>query len=358
MKNAVIIITCLLVSFLQGKAQTEVTQYVPGVTTEGITYYLPKTAFKITVIATRTTVTPGDFKDYAERYLRLSNVPQETETTWKIDKIYISPYGVPDKTKVFSIPLRKKTVAPLVGLTKNGIITSINTEGEEDKMEAVPEINKIEKEPLKPRDYMTQEILYAGSKSKMAELTANEIYDIRDSRSDLSKGQADNTPKDGDQLKLMISQLNTQEQALLLLFKGTTETETKTFTLYYTPDKEVSQQILFRFSQDLGVVNNDNLAGEPIYIDVTDQKSLPEVVENPKAKKTEEQAVRYTVPSTANIKIYSREGTLAQLNTSMGQFGRTEILSNELFNKHVTTHVTFYSTTGALKKISDSTGGE
>ena len=39
---------------------------------------------------------------------------------------------------------------------------------------------------------MNQEILSAGSNAKIAELTAEEIYDIRDSRTALIKGEADN----------------------------------------------------------------------------------------------------------------------------------------------------------------------
>jgi hypothetical protein len=165
-------------------------------------------------------------------------------------------------------------------------------------------------------------------------------------------------PKDGEQLKLMISQLNTQEEALLQLFKGTTEQETKTYTLYFVPQGEAVKQILFRFSDELGLVESDNLAGAPVYVDITDKKTLPAPVENPKPKKTDEQAVRYTVPSDVYVKIYNREGTLAELTTPMGQFGRTEILSNELFNKRTSTHVTFYSTTGSLKKVTDATGGQ
>lgn len=358
MKITTFISTCFLLCSLSAQAQTEVSKFIPGVTPEGVTYCLPKTALKVTIIASRTTVTPGDFKDFAERYLKLNNVTQTTETQWKINKIYISPYGVPDTSKFFSIPLKKKTVAPLVGLTKSGIITAINTEGQEDPMPDVPEINKTEKSSLKPRDYMTQEILYAGSKTKMAELTANEIYDIRNSRNELSKGQSDNMPKDGEQLKLMINQLNTQEEALLQLFKGTTEEETKTFMLNFVPQGEVVKQILFRFSDELGLVESDDLAGAPVYIDITDKKTLPAPVENPKIKKADEQAVRYTLPSDVYVKIYNREGTLAELTTPMGQFGRTEILSNELLNKRTSTHVTFYSTTGALKKVSDDTGGQ
>ena len=352
------ITACLLACMLQGKAQTEVNRYIPGVTAEGVTYFLPNTALKVTVIASRTTVHPGDFKDYAQRYLRLNNVPKAETTTWKIDKVYLTPYGVPDTTKVFSIPLRKKTIAPLVGLTKNGIITSINTEGREDDMPKVAEVNTLEKSTLKPRDYMTEEILYAGSQNKMAELTANEIYDIRESRSALSKGQADNMPKDGEQLKLMINQLNIQEEALLQLFKGTTEHEVKTYTLNFIPRNEGDKQLLFRFSSELGLVGKDNLAGDPVYISVKDEKTLPVETNNPKPKKAELEAVRYTVPSQVSVKVYDRSATYATLTTPMGQFGRTEILSSELFNKRTSTQVTFYSTTGALKKVTDTTGGE
>lgn len=343
---------------LSAGAQTEVNKYIPGVTAEGVTYYLPRTELRITIVATRTTRIPGDFKDYAARYLRLSDVTQQTETTWKIDKVYITPFGVPDTTKVYNIPLKKKTVAPLVGLTKNGIITSINTEGQEDPMAEVPEINKVEKSQLKPRDYMTEEILYAGSKSKMAELTAAEIYDIRESRSQLSKGQADNMPKDGQQLKLMMSQLDTQEQALLQLFKGTEETETKTVSLTFNPTADTKGQVLFRFSQEEGVVGSDDLSGEPVYISIADQKTIPAEQTDGKGKKPIEDAVRYNVASQVKIAVFDRSNKYAEITTPMGQFGRVELLSNELFNKRLTTKVTFYSTTGGIKKITDQTGGE
>ena len=39
---------------MMGAAQTEVTTYTPGVTAEGITYFLPRTEFVIRVTATVT----------------------------------------------------------------------------------------------------------------------------------------------------------------------------------------------------------------------------------------------------------------------------------------------------------------
>lgn len=50
----------------------------------------------------------------------------------------------------------------------------------------------------------------SNSSAKMAELVAKEIYSIRESRNALLRGEADNMPKDGAQLKLMLDNLNQQ----------------------------------------------------------------------------------------------------------------------------------------------------
>ena len=340
-------------------AQTQVNPYRPGITAEGITYYLPRTELRVTVVCERVTKFPGELKDYSQRYLRLNNVTQEPETTWTIKDVKITPFGVPDTSRVFSIPLRKKTVAPLASLTAGGVIMSINAEGEEDEVPAVEAINKKETSNLNPRNYMTEEILYAGSQAKQAQLIAAEIYDIRDSRSQLSKGQADNMPKDGQQLQLMLKQLDTQEAALMQLFAGTTETETKTYTLTYNPAKETEKDILFRFSSEFGLVNSDDLSGEPVYISIFDRKTLPAEQIDPKQKKLNAEAVRYVVPSTVDVNIFdSNKNKFATLTTPMAQFGRVEFLSSELFNKHITTQVTFNTITGSLKKITDAALGE
>ena len=347
-----------LASLSLASAQTSVLPYTPGIHQEGITYYLPKTALSITLTAPRTNKRPGDFHQYAARYLRLTDVTAQEETTWTLDRVQVTPYGLPDTAKVYTVQLRKGTLAPLATLTKSGLLLSINDKSDEEPLPADPGIDKIEKSKLNPRDYMSQEILMAGSNAKMAELTAAEIYDIRDSRSQLSKGQADNMPKDGEQLKLMIQQLDTQEEALLQLFKGTVERETKSYTFTLIPAKSERKVILCRFSDQFGPVDKDNLAGEPVYIDIVDQKSVPSEQPGGKKKKLDEQAVRYNVPSDADIRVYTRENKLAQLTTPVAQFGHVEILSSDLFNKRTSTKVYFYQTTGGIKQIVDDAQGK
>ena len=339
---------------LPATAQTIVNTYVPGITTDGITYFLPRTELAITITATRTDKTPGDFNAYAQRYMRLNNVVTTPQTEWKIDRIQIDPIGVPDKRKAYTIKFKSNTVAPLATLTKDGILLAVN--GETKQPENLPAVPNpvIVKNNTNPREYFTEEILSAGSTSKMAELTAGEIYDIRESRNLLNKGEADFMPKDGQQLKLMLAGLDQQEEALLQLFKGKTEKATYTYRIFYNPTQDTERELLFRFSKYLGLVEKNNLAGEPFYIRITDQKTIPTPTPDPEAKKKknkEEEDLRYNVPSNVAVTIFSNTTEYVKGIYPMGQFGIVEHLGGELFNKKAQTRVFLHATSGGLKKI-------
>ena len=336
-----------------GVAQTQVAPFVPGSTLEGVCYYLPQTAFRITVTTERTITKPGEFNKYAERYLRRQDVPEKESVTWAIKDIKMETYGVPDKNKAYSIAVKSKTVAPLIGLSKDGILLSINTDAQETTLPEPPKGTSAAPLP-NPRDYMTQEILSAGSVAKQAELCAQEIYDIRESRNALTRGEAENTPKDGAQLKLMLDQLDKQASILESLFCGTTQTSTEVFTLNYIPAKFAERDLLFRFSRKLGAVAADNLAGEPVYISLKNLETIPEPVVDPQVSKKKEkmlQGVYYNVPARVEAKIFTAEKEWAKMETPMGQFGTVEILSNMLFDKKNTTQVTFFQTTGGTKDV-------
>lgn len=336
-------------------AQTEVNNYIPGSTVEGVTYFLPKTAIRIVVEAEKEVYTPGEFRNYANLYLRMNNIPDQPYTRWRIKNIKMDTYGVPDPQKAYSIKLQKRTIAPLVGLSSDGILLSINTEGSEECLPDIPQNTPPAKRP-NPRDYMNQDMLSTGSNAKTAELVADEIYDIRESRNALIKGEADNTPNDGAQLKLMLDQLQTQENALLQLFEGSKDVSTEVFSITLTPEAAVDKMILFRLSQKLGVVDNEDLSGDPVYISIKNLQTTPEAVIDEKAekkKKKMDKGVRYNVPGTASIKIFNSSTTYCEGEYPLAQFGETEVLSDVLFNKDATTKVTFDQSTGAIEQISD-----
>ena len=352
------ITACLALLSFGAAAQTEVTSYTPGVTADGITYCLPKTALRIVITAEKEVYTPGEFAKYADRYLRLNNISMTPETHWTIKDIEMCPYGVPDPDKFYSIAFKKKTIAPLVSLNKDGILLSINTAKTEQSLPAIPKRISAPQN-LNPKDYMNQDILTAGSNTKIADLTAQEIYDIRESRSALIRGEADNTPKDGEQLKLMLNQLTEQEEALSQLFKGYYSTSTEVFVINITPNEWTDKQILFRFSEKLGVISNDDLAGSPVYISIKNQQRLPQLSpetddENKKRKKKQDNGIHYNIPAPASINIFDNtKSYFSSDEISIAQFGYTEIFNNILFDKNATTQVTFFEENGGIERISN-----
>jgi len=185
-------------------------------------------------------------------------------------------------------------------------------------------------------------------------LCAQEIYDIRESRNDLIRGEADNTPKDGAQLKLMLDKLTEQEKALESLFSGTQQTSTEVFSFNYIPEKATEKEVLFRFSQKLGLVDADDLAGDPIFISVKNMETVPQPVPNEavsKKKEKMEKGVYYNVPARMSISVFNPLQEFVKMETPMGQFGVVEILSNLLFDKKTNTQVTFFQSTGGTKDV-------
>jgi hypothetical protein len=200
---------------------------------------------------------------------------------------------------------------------------------------------------------MSEEILSAGSTSKMAELTAQEIYEIRESRGMLAKGQADFMPKDGEQLRLMLQELPTQDQALTSMFTGVTLSDTTTHTFTYVADKPVKRDVLFRFSSDFGLVDSDDLSGTPYYIYIEDLKTVAEPVpaDPKKAVKPQLSGVYVNIPGKMRSTIADAKAQIVANEFPAGQFGNVELLSGALFNKKYTSHLLLHPLTGAVDKL-------
>ena len=59
------------------------------------------------------------------------------------------------------------------------------------------------------------------------------------------------------------------------LFACRSNREDNTLTIRVTPTEDIKDKVAFRFSKKLGVVSDENLAGEPIYLSVTNLETLP-----------------------------------------------------------------------------------
>lgn len=352
MKRGILLLPCLLVAIVS-MAQTEVTTGVMRGKDYGITYMLPKTEIEIVLQATKHTYTPGEFCKYADRYLRLGRVSPEAKEYWTLDNVEMHVVGVPDKDNVYFVKMKDRSSAPLMELTEDGIVRSINMpfSGIKAKEQNTSRslTNRQGQEELDPRSFMTEEILTANSSAKMAELVAKEIYSIRESKNALIRGEADNTPKDGVQLKLMIDNLNAQERAMTEMFAGKTRQESKTYTFRLTP-KESKDEVAFRFSQALGVLPSENLAGSPYYISI-ENLEVPDLSTEVEDEKKKLEGIVYNVPGRAKVTLSQGNKVLYDVELPVTQFGTTEYLAPVLFNKNSTTQVSFDINTGGILKV-------
>lgn len=321
---------------------------------EAITYYLPKTAVHVNVVIEKTNYTPGLLAEYAQRYMRLDNVSLEPSTTYRIISTSMYTTAEPDTAKLFTLSIDKNHFINNVSKTDKGILLAINGEGKDNTV--IPSFTPSKPQRiLNPKEFMSQDILSATSSAKMAELTANEIFEIRDSRTQLARGEADFMPKDGAQLKLMMSQLDTQENALMQVFAGVTTKDTTMTSITFVPNTEVEKHPLFRFSKYYGIVDNDDLAGAPYYIKVVKKKTFNDepVIESKKEKKDKNDiGLRVNIPAKMDITIFNGTGnTLAKEQFQAPQFGKLEALSGELFGKKQSSKLILNPQTGAIVKI-------
>ena len=333
-KNIMTLLLCCS-GMATGWGQTALSDYRPGVTSEGAVYFLPKTAIRVSVLIEKSTYTPGDFSNYAMRYLRLKDVALEPSTIYRVVAVSQSPYALPDTTKAYAVKFNAKTVAANLALSDDGILLAINAKPKEQE-QPQPFLAAPKQKKENPRQFMSEDILAAGSTAKMAELTAREIYDLRENKNLLIKGQADFMPHDGAQMKLMLERLDQQDKALTSLFSGTTVKDTTETILTIIPDGNINKQVLFRLSQRRGLVDADDLSGEPYYVTVEDLKTVPPVNQEMAAKKKKqpESGIYVNVAGRMRSTIFKGKQNFSVKDFPAGQFGNVELLSGELFNKH------------------------
>ena len=355
--QSLLIIVLFFVPFsFQLKAQTNVVK-VNAVkkSNSGIQYFLPQTALEATVEYSKITKKAGVYARYASRYLGLNDdaIAMEDQVYYTLDKISVANLGIPNKEEAYIIELKAKTTAPFVYLTEDGLLCTINADYSAPQLngERTNNVN-VSEEPLliNPQSVYTEEYLRAGSVGKMAEVAAKQIYRIRESRSDILTGEVENMPKDGEAMKIVLSNLDAQEKVWMELFTGVSTVERKTDQFIIDPVVELDKEILFRFSKFLGIVDNDDLSGSPVYVNLKDLKSVNTEEINPRRKV--KNSIVYNIPGTAFVEVFCGVDRIYHGEHPITQFGTTEMLTTSLFeDRKAPIQIHFYPNTGAIKQI-------
>ena len=320
----------------------------------GLIYSLPRTVLDITIEASHVEREPGEFYNYAKLKLGKDNAITKASRSVEIKSVTIVPRGVPDENNRWLVQF-KPGATPYFILDENGCPVAVNTDKLPSK--AAPELPVSVKAGPTPLETpaaaqaVTQEMTLSSSLSKRADLAAQRIFELRENRSDLISGQADNTPPDGKAMQLALDNLSAQEAALTAMFIGTEKRYTTVSTVTFEPDSEsINKEVFVRLSPVDGVVDANDLSGAPILIsvDILEQGELP-VNEKGEPKAFPKGGLAYNIPGRAYVTLYYEGNQIASAEVSLAQLGVTFGLDPKLFSdKKAPSKLLLNPSTGAI----------
>lgn len=321
-------------------------------------YSLPKTVFDVTIETEHVIKSPGEFKNYANRHLGITNAIKHTESSVVVKSITIVPRGIPNSAERYAAQFKGGSGASML-LTDTEIPLAINLD--EVTMpqsvalpKAVPAAPSI-LETDAAKHAVTLDITRASSQSKKAELTAQRIFELREQRNDLISGNVENMPPDGGAIKVALENLNAQEAVLTAMFEGTTTTFTDVKTVTFIPGESDSIGVIVaRVSPLEGIVEVDDLSGIPLTLnyEVVERGKLP-INEKGLEKTFPKGGIAYTIPGSASISLRFNGKKLASEIYDVAQLGVVFGLDPSWFTKKKAPgYVKLSPITGAVVELS------
>lgn len=321
----------------------------------GIVYSLPQTALEVEVTARHDVAKQGPFYLYAKKSIGTDNVVMEDSEKWVITDVKVTPYGVADSEVQYLMQLKPGALT-YVAVDADGMLLAINKEVESPTIKGKVKIsNDNTKKRPTGREYLEfvdEDFVASQSPARQAQLLAESLMEVRDSKLSLTRGTADAMPTDGKQLELMLNSLNEQETALTNAFTGSVTTEYVTRKFSYIPDSE-GKDILFRMSDFAGFVEPDDLSGDAVYLQIAvmNQAAMPLDAKGVE-KKTPKNAIIYNLPGSAQVTLTTLGKTLYDKEIQFAQFGTQFGLDPNLFtDKKEPSYATFDPITGTLVEV-------
>lgn len=316
-----------------------------------VVYYMPKTELVITLEYDVIEKEPGIFYQYAERYLGSTEIVVEPSTSYQLNDIQLGTSTTADLERGYKVTAQKGMNSQLLTLSKDGRLLGYGLcESIQQTVEAQQPISKIGETHYHPTVMpLLEEQFMAGSMAKMAEGAAKQIYRIRETRLNILGGDVEHVPADGEAMRLVLEELKNQEQALVALFVGNTTITHKSHTIHYSPQASVENEVVARFSQHNGIVDKDNLGGEPLYLTLNAKQQTMQLPTE--LSKSLPSQIYYNLPGCANVSIAFKGHTVAQTSFAVAQYGIAIPLVQDLFIGKSTPTILFNPETGNIQSI-------
>jgi hypothetical protein len=205
-------------------------------------YILPKTAFKVDVVITKTTNIKGIYAEFAEKMLGITNYCKESSISYELKKLSVTSFTVPDENLQFVVELSPVQV-------KNNFLQTLHTQNsvtgfrvsssfEENNADILPEFFKNFADVITHQTQetytetriidgvvtqvpITQTRTVTKSLSQQAQAAVDFIEKVRKDRYAIISFEQETTLSK-EAFEYLVNQLNDLEKQYLELFTGIT----------------------------------------------------------------------------------------------------------------------------------------
>ncbi|MCL2436022.1 MAG: DUF4831 family protein [Lentimicrobiaceae bacterium] len=312
-------------------------------------YTLPKTAFKVEVIVTKTSNIKGLYADFAEKMLGITNYCKENTTSFQLKNITVIPFSVPDEKLQFVVELSSAQM-------KNNFLHSVHTNNatagfhtfstlEPNNADLLPDFFKNYADVIMQQTQetytetkiidgvvtqvpVTQTKTTTKTLAQQAQTAVDFIEQIRDDRyAILSFSQETTLEKDA--FEYLVNQLDELEKKYLELFTGITISEDVREIFIVNPNKDHALLPLGSVAPNVGFSTTMSQTNAyNYYLKCTPQASTrlqANFVENSKHKTNTGYRIRRAIPAFVSLVHGDVEGAMLGI-FPIYQFGWLETL--------------------------------
>ncbi len=344
----------------------------------GFYYSLPKTVLNIDVVVKKTKGIPGPFVDYANYFLGIDNVINNSYVDYEISDIQINRVALPDPDHYYFVEYNRRAIGEndfVLNFSEPGILKSINILDEDEIIKKTNDKQLIYSYELKNlgfnhflgsnhkivRDTIVDYILVdtilqerrrfelrrtVKDNEERAEELADVIIDLRNQKMDIISGFHE-IPYSEETMRYMYSKLDSIKQSYLKLFVGKEVVVENTYRFAYDPkwNHVNKSQPVFRFHRNKGLLSIDENEGLLYEVNLkrVEEAQLPIKLKTLSTHKQNNNGLFYRVPEYYNVSIGVDDRNKIEKNILINQLGTVLSLPPYLFE------VNFCTETGSIK---------
>lgn len=173
---------------------------------------------------------------------------------------------------------------------------------------------------------VSQSMTVEKTPEQKAREAADMVFLLRRNRIQIITGDTDATYS-GEAMKAAIDELAALEQEYLSLFLGYTVTEEQKVTFDVSPSSDADDQIyvIFRLSDEEGLLPAEEIGGKPYYLNIVPQELASAPFSDPKAAAKAKSVQTLLVPAICDVKVSDGVKTFLQSRIPVYQLGETRL---------------------------------